>query len=472
MEELSVDNIFDNTYLNLPEIFYSESTPAVFSTPHLIAFNRELASTLGFDQLVNYDELRLAKIFSGQEKLPGGSYISQNYCGHQFGHFNPQLGDGRAVLIGETKAPNKKDIQLKGSGPTAYSRRGDGFSELGPVLREYLVSEYMYSQGVPTTRALAACATGDKVYRETPAPGGVFTRVASSHIRIGTFEFFSARQQIEDLKLLLQYSIDRHYPEFSKMDGDQQIISFLKAVASNQSFMISKWMQIGFIHGVMNTDNMSISGETLDFGPCAFMDQFKKDKVFSFIDRHSRYAYNNQLQIGIWNLYQLANSLLPLMKSPTEIETMEAALVECQSLYATNFQKQMLQKYGLDSFDQFEKLNNLFLEFLEINNLDFTNSFRLLTDSPEKLKTIKGSELFFELWPSDEADKELMNKTNPVVIARNHLVQKAIQKAYEGDYSFFNQCLNVFTKLDTNPSEEFKSAPTVDQAIKNTFCGT
>jgi uncharacterized protein YdiU (UPF0061 family) len=231
-------------------------------------------------------------------------------------------------------------------------------------------------------------------------------------------------------------------------------------------------MQIGFIHGVMNTDNMSISGETLDFGPCAFMDQFKKDKVFSFIDRHSRYAYNNQLQIGIWNLYQLANSLLPLMKSPTEIETMEAALVECQNLYATNYEKQMLQKYGLDSFGQFEKLNNLFLEFLEINNLDFTNSFRLLTDSPEKLKTIKGSELFFELWPSDEADQELMKKANPVVIARNHLIQKAIQEAYEGDYSFFNQCLNVFTKLDTNPSEEFKSAPTVDQAIKNTFCGT
>jgi uncharacterized protein YdiU (UPF0061 family) len=467
-----VDNIFDNTYLSFPDVFYSASTPATFSKPYLIAFNKELANSLGLGKLLKYDDSRLSKIFSGQEQLPGGCYISQNYCGHQFGHFNPQLGDGRAILIGETKAPNKKDIQLKGSGPTAFSRRGDGFSELGPVLREYLVSEYMHAQGIPTTRALAACLTGDNVYRETPAPGGVFTRVASSHIRIGTFEFFSSRNQIEDLNLLLEYSIDRHYPELLQQEGDEKIITFLKAVAQKQSLMISKWMQVGFIHGVMNTDNMSISGETLDFGPCAFLDQFKKDKVFSFIDRNGRYAFNNQIQIGIWNLYQLANSLLPLMKSPSEIEKMEVALVECQKFYAFNYQKQVLKKYGLDSFAEFEKLNSLFLEFLELNNLDFTNSYRLLTDSPGDLKKIDGSEQFFELWPKDKIDLELMNEANPVAIPRNHLIEKAIQEAYRGDYSFFNQCLKNFTNPNSTQLEEFISAPTQSEAIKNTFCGT
>ncbi len=467
-----MDNIFENTYHQLSSNFYSNSTPASFSAPKLIAFNKELALELGMENIVLLEEKRLAKIFTGQEILPGGAYISQAYSGHQFGHFNPQLGDGRAIMMGETKARPKKDIQLKGSGPTAFSRRGDGFSELGPVLREYLVSEYMHRANIPTTRALAACTTGDPVYRQMVAPGGVFTRVASSHIRIGTFEYFASRNLIEELRTLLAYTIKRHYPELLDGNPKTQILDFLKAVSVNQSHMISKWMQVGFIHGVMNTDNMSICGETLDFGPCAFMDHFQNDKVFSFIDRHGRYRYNNQIQIGIWNLYQLANSLIPLMDSPSAVEQMELNLIEIQKFYHQEFQKKMLEKYGLKNVENFDQLHHSFLNILESNNLDFTNSYRLLLEDPKSLHKLTGSEQFFDLWPINSIDQEMMDRANPTIIPRNHLIEKAIKEAYEGDFTYFHKCLDIFSHTNSSTPSEFLSPPKPTEVITNTFCGT
>ena len=303
---------FDNTYRQLPDHFYSEHMPARFSQPKLLAFNKDLADELGFDFTDKSDD-ELAMIFSGQEILEGSEPIAQAYAAHQFGHFVPQLGDGRALLLGEVIGKNDKryDIQLKGSGQTIFSRRGDGMSALGPVIREYIVSEAMYALGVPATRALAAVATGDLVQRETSEPGGVFTRVAASHIRIGTFQFFAAREDTKGLDTLLEYAATRHYPDI--VDSENLALDFLRKVIEKQISLVAHWMSLGFIHGVMNTDNMTISGETIDFGPCAFMDKFHHEKVFSSIDLNSRYSYGNQGPILSWNMSRLAECLIPLV---------------------------------------------------------------------------------------------------------------------------------------------------------------
>ena len=309
---------FDNSYLNLPNEFYSKEKVKNFSSPKLILYNNKLGHEL-FNK--DFTDQEVLKLFSGQYSDDNFANIALNYSGHQFGHFNPTLGDGRALLLGEILTKDKKryDLQLKGSGPTAYSRRGDGFSALGPVLREYIVSEFMHKMNIPTTRALCAVETGDLVQREESLKGGLFTRVASSHIRIGTFEYFSARHDFENLKKLTEYSIQRHYPELIKFEDDtERYIQFMLKVATKQSSMIAKWYSAGFIHGVMNTDNMSISGETIDYGPCAFMDHFKFDECFSYIDKNKRYAYNNQKNIGIWNLFRFASALIPLINADFE----------------------------------------------------------------------------------------------------------------------------------------------------------
>ncbi|MFN7091481.1 MAG: protein adenylyltransferase SelO, partial [Allorhizobium sp.] len=303
---------FDNSYARLPQSFHRPARPATARAPGLIRFNHALAEELGLD-LEDVNEARLAQVFGGQVIPVGAEPLAQAYAGHQFGHFNPQLGDGRALLLGEVidRAGRRRDIQLKGSGPTAFSRNGDGMAALGPVLREYIVSEAFAALGVPATRALAAVSTGERVVRETMLPGAVFTRVAASHVRVGTFQFFAAQGDEQAVQTLADHVIDRHYPE--ARETESPYLAMLTQVAERQARLIARWLSIGFIHGVMNTDNMAISGETIDFGPCAFLDEYDPRKVFSSIDQRGRYAYANQPGIGQWNIARLAECLLPLL---------------------------------------------------------------------------------------------------------------------------------------------------------------
>lgn len=469
---------FDNSYLNFPTHFYSMSKPAVFSSPKLLAFNDSLAFDIGLAEVSRLSDEEKAKYFSGQSLFSNGAYISLAYSGHQFGHFNPTLGDGRAMLIGETSKPNKVDIQLKGSGPTQYSRRGDGMSSLGPVIREYLVSESMHYLNIPTTRALCACYTGDSVSRQTLEPGGVFTRVASSHIRVGNFEFLAANSDYDGLKKLLYYSIDRHYPELNNLLASNVkvkdiALAFIEAVSKKQALLIAKWMSIGFIHGVMNTDNMSISGETIDYGPCAFMDHFKKDKVFSFIDQYGRYAYNQQPKIGLWNLYQLANSLALFFTKDDERDLLEQSLKDSHRYYTDYYYQEMLKKFGVTSVNiKSIPLIDSFLNILEENKLDFTNSFLNLTYKEDMLRSDELFKVFFQQWDQMEVDKSLMKKVNPYLIPRNHHIEKIIQEVYAGDESSFKSYLDRLKEPFNIKNKDFLSPPLPEQIVKNTFCGT
>ena len=336
---------FDNTYARLPEGFYARLQPEPSSDPHLLAWNEELAQELGLQEFAD-DPARLARLFGGNELLPGSEPIALAYAGHQFGNFVPQLGDGRALLLGEllSSAGKRLDVQLKGSGQTPFSRRGDGRAALGPVIREYLVSEAMHRMGVPTTRALAAVSTGEFVLRDGRLPGGVLTRVASSHIRVGTFEFFAARRDKEALQTLVDYAIARHYPEV--LDEPQPLVAFFAQVLEAQASLVAQWMGLGFIHGVMNTDNTSISGETIDYGPCAFMDEFDYRKVFSSIDQFGRYAYGKQGQMAHWNLARLAETLMLLDDSNS---LFEEQLARFQPLFEAQFIKRMARKLSVKS---------------------------------------------------------------------------------------------------------------------------
>ncbi len=381
---------FKNSYLNLGTSFYSLSKPGYFSQPEIIFFNEALFEQITNQTVANFDQEFLAKVFSGQEKIPDGIYYSQVYAAHQFGHFVPRLGDGRAIFIGEVESGNQLfDVQLKGSGPTEYSRRGDGFSALGPVLREYIVSEFMHAINIPTTRALSAIKTNQKVYRETILDGGVLTRVAASHIRIGTFQYFLAERSIENLEKLLRYSIERHYSHIlTDANPEDYAIHFLRAIINRQTSLVAKWMSVGFIHGVMNTDNMSISGETIDFGPCAFMDYFNFNQVYSYIDRDGRYAYSNQPRILAWNLGRLADTLIPILvknKNVGEemaIELLNRELGSINALFEEKFTNEFALKLGLEDFDiEIKKtfLENIF-QIMTDQQLDFTNTYRSLSE--------------------------------------------------------------------------------------------
>ncbi|MCM2373813.1 protein adenylyltransferase SelO [Aporhodopirellula aestuarii] len=482
---------FDNTYARLPDAFYASVTPSPVSNPSIIRVNHDLAAELGIDAAI-LDSKEGAAILSGNQLAEGSEPIAMAYCGHQFGGFSPQLGDGRAILLGEVVRPDgvRFDIHLKGSGPTPFSRGGDGRSALGPVLREYIVSEAMASLGVPTTRALAAVVSGDRVYRECPMAGGVFTRVARSHVRIGTFQWFAAREDQANLKILADYVINRHYPE--AVDSEQPYLSLLEGVIERQAKLIAHWMQLGFIHGVMNTDNMSVSGETIDYGPCAFMDTFHPAKTFSSIDHQGRYAFAKQSSIGQWNLSRFAETLLPLLDddSPRAVLIAEAALEAYSEIHYAELQKRFFGKIGIVDGSQGDwALVETLLSTMAENSADFTLVFRHLADAIEQ-DDISLLETFFDqpdaitswfaAWQSRlrqgdvDAAISLMRRSNPVYIPRNHRVEQAIAAAYEGDFSLFHRLTDVLQKPFT-PREEFaeyEDAPQGDEVVQATFCGT
>ncbi len=482
---------FQTSFLNLPRQFYEEVTPASVEGPSLIAFNSELANSLNISFDLESDEQEIVNTFSGNKTLEGSRPVAMAYAGHQFGHFVPQLGDGRALLLGEVIAQDGRnyDIQLKGSGPTPFSRNGDGRSSLGPVLREYIVSEAMYHLGVPTTRALCAVRTGENVFREEELPGGVFTRVSSSHIRVGTFEYFAARSDTDNLKLLLDYCVDRYYPKLER-DADLPL-RFLKEVMNQTSSLTAHWMDLGFIHGVMNTDNCSIAGLTIDYGPCAFMDEFKIDKVFSYIDRRGRYAYGNQANIALWNMGRLAECLLLLMDYENEKvkKRFQETLEEFPKDFEIKWMNRMRQKIGLYDIEEKDgELVNTWLNILQENELDYTASFRSLSESlnndkksPE-LDRVEGFEGFWKQWKERverqgadlKAISSQMNDINPLYIPRNHVIEEIIENSIKGNDELFHKVLEIIKSPFTHQTgaEFLQEIPKKDQRVQNTFCGT
>jgi len=378
---------FTLRYARLPERFFARFDPVPVTAPRLVAFNRPLAEELGFD-LAAYDEAEANQWFSGNRVPPGAEPLAQAYAGHQFGNFVPRLGDGRAVLLGEVtdRDGQLRDIQLKGAGCTPFSRGGDGRSPLGPVLREYLVSEAMHAMGVPATRALAAVTTGERVFRRTPEPGAVLTRVARSHLRVGTFQYFAARGDTEALQILADQAIERHYPHLSSLAGGERYLALLEAVLARQAALVARWMGLGFIHGVMNTDNTAISGETLDFGPCAFMEAYDPRTVFSSVDEGGRYAYANQPWIIQWNLARLGETLLPLIDEDPEraIEPATALLEAYPDVYESEWLAVMRAKLGLEREEAGDRaLVDDLLEAMHQGRADFTLTFRQLADAAE-----------------------------------------------------------------------------------------
>jgi len=482
---------FDNTYARLPDAFAIPVEPTPVSDPVMIQLNRDLATELEADVARLESEEGLA-ILSGNQIPAGAEPVAMAYSGHQFGGFSPQLGDGRALLLGEVVATDgvRRDIQLKGSGPTPFSRRGDGRSALGPVLREYIVSEAMHVLGVPTTRALAAVASGDRVAREGMVPGGVFTRVARSHVRIGTFQYFASRQDHENVRILADYVINRHYPDAAKEENPY--LALLEGVIGRQAELIAHWMQLGFIHGVMNTDNMSVSGETIDYGPCAFLDDFDPGKAFSSIDTNGRYAFANQGPIGHWNLTRLAETLLPLLDDDEEkaVATAESALAVFPELHGDAIHRRLTDKIGIADADtdDWNLVDNL-LELMTEGEADFTLTFRHLSDALEsgndelvirQFNQPEATVAWLEQWrarlqPSDQGKAiTLMRRSNPVFIPRNHRIEDVIVAAYEGDYEPFYRLNKVLQNPFTAQPEfsEYELPPKPEEVVEATFCGT
>ncbi|MCW8906840.1 MAG: YdiU family protein [Sedimenticola sp.] len=469
-----------NSYAQLPEHFYANVQTAPVPEPRLLAWNEALASQLGLGGL-GEDRERLAAIFSGNQPLPGGRSIALAYAGHQFGNFVPQLGDGRAALLAEAISPvdgRRYDIQLKGSGLTPFSRNGDGKSPLGPAIREYLVSEAMHRLGIPTTRSLAAVATGEPVFRENVEPGGVLTRVASSHIRVGTFEYFATRRDVEALQTLLDYTIQRHYPKAAS--AEQPACAFFSEVVAAQARLVAHWMAIGFIHGVMNTDNCAISGETIDYGPCAFLDTFHIDKVFSSIDHQGRYAYGQQAHMAQWNLARLAECLMLI---EGERETYEARLNAFQATFENHYFGLMGRKLGLEQPDpeQDKGLITGWLQHLQNEQLDYTLSFRQLAqrlsaNDPARFGDFESQWLRrVDTQPGGRKQAaSQMAVHNPLFIPRNHQVERAIRAAYNDDLSVFNQLQQVLS----DPYREhpglarYAEPPGEHEQVLETFCGT
>ncbi|WP_127716832.1 YdiU family protein [Halobacteriovorax sp. HLS] len=467
-----------STYSHLPDILWEHSQLRKFHHPSLIKFNDPLAKTLS-PKLSSLENSKLASIFSGQELLDNSKPISLAYAGHQFGHFVPQLGDGRATLIAEIKNDNDEhyDIQLKGSGRTFYSRGGDGLCGIGPAIREYILSEAMYALNIPTTRALAIVKTGEEILRDQYQPGAVITRVAKGHIRVGTFEFLASRKLTSELKELADYCISRFYPDLE--NKDQKYLELFRAISENKLTLVAKWMSIGFIHGVMNTDNTSITGETIDYGPCAFMDQFEHDKVFSSIDRNSRYAYNNQGQIAQWNLSSLANCFIPLIndQESVAVELLRKELERNSRFFDQVWIKTMGNKLGiLNPLASDLELINEYLVYLEKNQLDFTNSFRTLSEKINEQGSFysKWSKRILDQGKSSQEIKDYMNAINPFIIARNHQVQNIIDHALEGDFTPMHdliQALQSPYKTD-ELLLKYTHLPTEDEIVHQTFCGT
>ncbi|MBT8155238.1 YdiU family protein [Epibacterium ulvae] len=466
---------FDNTFAQLDPLFYTKLAPEPVDAPKLRAFNRDLAHLLNISE---GDSAEMAQAFGGNQLPTGADPLAQLYSGHQFGTYNPQLGDGRAILMGEVVGTDgiRRDIQLKGSGRTPYSRQGDGRAWLGPVLREYVVSEAMHALGVPTTRALAVVETGETVWRERGFPGAVLTRVAQSHLRVGSFQIFAVRGETEALKSLTQYAIDRHYPDA------QGPMGLLKAVRDRQVALIAAWMGVGFIHGVMNTDNCTISGETIDYGPCAFMDEFHPNQVFSSIDRMGRYAYGNQPQIIVWNLAQLATALLQQMDAPEDAVEEATEIVHAMpDLLHAAWRETFRAKIGLATKeDGDEALITSLLDRMAQGQADFTNSFRALSDGAARDQFTDPEA--FDTWEMDwrarlarEEDPDAtMRAANPVFIPRNHRVEEMIAAAVAGDFSLFERMNRVLaTPYDRQDADMDLARPPADSEVVNaTFCGT
>ncbi|MFZ4405131.1 MAG: protein adenylyltransferase SelO [Pseudobdellovibrionaceae bacterium] len=491
---------FDNTYLKLPSQFFHQQKPTPVTNPQWVLVNSNLIRQLGLEPL---DEKTDLQVLAGNLVSPEAEPLAQAYAGHQFGYFN-KLGDGRALLLGEHLDPQgqRYDIQLKGSGPTPYSRRGDGRAALGPMLREYIISEAMFALGVPTTRSLAVVSTGESVYRDTVLPGAVLTRVAASHLRVGTFQYAASLKQPDMLKSLADYTIQRHYSDLKS--SDQPYVDLIKAVCKKQALLIVQWLQHGFIHGVMNTDNMSIAGETIDYGPCAFMDSYHPDTVFSSIDKQGRYAFAQQPAMAHWNLARFAESLLPLLDTDLEVaqqkaqEAIQVFVIEFQKLWT----KVMQIKLGLcDYLDAGEILDSVaapsadpldqeliqqWLLLLQKHKADYTLSFRDLSEQNFNKQTLFTTEDFkqwYGLWQSQvlklgrtlEQIQVDMKKINPSIIPRNHRVEEALLAATEKkDLSVLHRLLAALAQPydDNNDFEDLKQPPGPAAANYQTFCGT
>ena len=491
---------FDNTYARLPDRFYARLAPTPVASPELIKLNTALATELGIDATALASPIGVAAL-AGNRVPDGAEPIAQAYAGHQFANFVPQLGDGRAILLGEVVDRNgcRRDIQLKGSGPTPFSRRGDGRAALGPVLREYIVSEAFAALGIPATRALAAVSTGEQVVRETMLPGAVLTRVAASHIRVGTFQYFAARQDTDALRILADHVIARHYPEAAQAPNRYRAL--LDAVIGRQADLVARWLSIGFIHGVMNTDNMAVSGETIDFGPCAFMDYYDPAQVYSSIDHRGRYAFANQPAIAGWNLARFAETLIPLLADTKDaaIAQGQAALDGYKALFETAYNTRMNAKLGLGSVrDGDAELVSTLLDRMAASGADFTQTFRLLNDiaaTVPGLATEATSRLAAVFADKDAADswiarwtarrtaddlasaaqRALMRVANPVYIPRNHLIEKAIKAAVErADFTLFEDLVVVLAApFDPSPGlERYAAPPGQHEIVHQTFCGT
>ncbi|MFO1089750.1 MAG: YdiU family protein [Hyphomicrobiales bacterium] len=486
---------FDNSYARLPEEFYAKLDPTPVEAPRLIKLNRPLCGDLGIDPEA-FDTVAWAEIAAGNRVPDGAEPLAMAYAGHQFGQFVPQLGDGRAILLGEVIDRNgvRRDLQLKGSGPTPFSRRGDGRAALGPVLREYIVAEAMHAFGIPTTRALAAVTTGEPVYREEALPGAVLIRIASSHVRVGTFQYFTARRNREAVRQLADYVIDRHYPEARAQA--QPYVALLEGVVARQAKLIARWMNVGFIHGVMNTDNMSIAGETIDYGPCAFMDAYDPATVFSSIDQMGRYAYANQPGIAQWNLARLAETLLPLLADDENaaLAAANAAIGRFAELFETAWHAGLLRKLGLTGEDEEDLalVQALFNE-MQAQGADFTLTFRRLGDSlrspaaRDELETLFGGSSAFADWRtawtarssidgrSDAVRAQAMAEVNPLYIPRNHRVEQALAAAVrDADYRPFERLLTVLSEpfVERAGFEAYTQPAAPHERVTKTFCGT
>jgi len=478
---------FDNSYARLPETFYTRIAPTPVPAPRMIVFNHGLATQLGLDG-ARLDSHEGAAVFAGNQLALGSEPIAQAYAGHQFGHFT-RLGDGRAILLGEivNAAGKRHDIQLKGSGPTPYSRRGDGRAALGPVMREYIISEAMFGLGIPTTRSLAVVATGAPVYRENVVPGAILTRVAASHIRVGTFELFAANRDTHGVQTLAAHTLARHYPELAGRENPY--LALLEAVIEAQAALIARWMHVGFIHGVMNTDNMTLSGETIDYGPCAFMDTYDPGTVFSSIDHHGRYAYGNQPQIAQWNLARLAEALLPLIHDEPDLalKLAEEAINRFPEQFRKLWLAGMRAKLGLltEEADDGPLVAKL-LSWMKDNEADFTNTFRdLSSEARPEGGLYRDAEFtsFYDEWQArlsrqvggQAAAVQHMIAHNPAVIARNHRVEQAIRAGEDdGNFSVMNALVEALrSPFADNPEHtEYREPPDPSEIVHQTFCGT
>jgi len=485
----SLDQLaLESTYLQLPESLYTRLDPTPVDTPSLLSFNDALGTNLGIDRQAINDQ-DLAEVFAGNRVLANSQPLAAAYAGHQFGNWAGTLGDGRAILLGDLKAQDggRYEIQLKGAGRTPYSRGGDGRAWLGPVIREYLISNVMPLYSVPSTLALAAVATGEHVLRENgPLPGAVLTRVAKSFVRVGTFEYMAATRDFEAMTAVVDHMIEHHYPDIA--DADNRALAFLNAVIERQADLIARWQSLGFIHGVtffwaIKVSTVSVVGETIDYGPCAFMDEFNAAKVFSSIDRQGRYAYQNQPRIGHWNMAMLAQAILPILDTDEEQATKlaQAAVDRFPSLYATRYTTRMAEKIGYTNLDAATTMPMVerLLDLMQQDEVDFTNGFRALSqEDPEKFLALFRSNEAITQWHtdwksslSDGPDTQAMQAINPSIIPRNHQIEACIEAAVRNDWSLFTDLESALkTPFTENP--RFAQAPIPSERVTATFCGT